>query len=171
MAGHLNRDRGGGQRKTPNLAVILSEAALRPSRRTHTVRAAPTPLRGILTRIRENAFQVYRHPQDRGDPSTRAFALAQDDNGYGYSEKTRPAEGGWSPPLQAGNRKLETASYLAARAPVSTRRRLFLSSISRAALCAMCSALTSNSLISSQGAPDSPKRSFTPMAPVITGTP
>ncbi len=33
----------------------------------------------------------------------------------------------------------------------------------------MCSAETSNSLISSQGAPESPKRSLTPMAPVITG--
>jgi hypothetical protein len=35
----------------------------------------------------------------------------------------------------------------------------------------MCSALTSNSLISSHGAPESPKRSFTPMAPVMNGTP
>ena len=38
-------------------------------------------------------------------------------------------------------------------------------------LAAMCSAETSNSLINSQGAPESPKRSLTPMAPVMMGMP
>ena len=33
-----------------------------------------------------------------------------------------------------------------------------------------CSALTSNSLTNSHGAPESPKRSLTPMAPVIAST-
>ena len=46
-----------------------------------------------------------------------------------------------------------------------------LTPINATAVAAMFSAEISNALISSQGAPESPKRSFTPIEPVITGIP